>query len=174
MFVVRPETPADVDAVEAVIAAAFGSPVEAQLVRNIRATNEHRRELSFVAVDGDVVIGYVMISDAFLDAGAAERHSVLVLSPIGVLPSHQRQGIGRALIDAVRQAADALGEWGVVLQGDPGYYGQFGFEPSANHGITMDLPDWSSDEAAQVLPLANFERAKRGHLVLPASFDDLD
>ena len=171
---VRPEQPDDFEVIDIIIADAFGSPAEAHLVRHIRATDDHRAELSFVAVVDDVVVGHVMISDAFLDAGGGTRHAVLMLSPLAVSPAHQRQGIGGALIEAVKTAADELGEWGVVLQGDPAYYGRFGFVPSADHAITMDLPDWAPPEAAQLLPRTAFGNAKTGHLVLPAFFAEFD
>ena len=39
----------------------------------------------------------------------------------------------------------------VVLEGNPLYYGRFGFEHSRRYGIEIDLPSWAPPEAAQVL-----------------------
>lgn len=54
--------------------------------------------------------------------------NVLVLSPLGVLPTLQRRGLGNAL---VRQAVEAAGQQGeplVFLEGSPQFYGSRGFE----------------------------------------------
>lgn len=71
---------------------------------------------------------------------------------------------------AVVQAADHLGEPLILLQGDPRYYGRFGFEPSAGHGITMSLPGWAPPEAAQVLRLRADDPAICGVLEEPPGF----
>lgn len=61
----------------------------------------------------------------------------------------------------------------IVLEGAPGYYARFGFEPAIDHGITLPLPDWAPPEAAQVLRLTNDDPALRGRVNYPASFDVL-
>jgi putative acetyltransferase len=58
-----------------------------------------------------------------------------------------------------------------VLEGSPVYYGRFGFEPSADYGIHLPLPDWAPPEAAQVLRLRNYDPSIRGHVVYPPAFD---
>jgi putative acetyltransferase len=44
-----------------------------------------------------------------------------------VLPKHQRQGIGTALINEGLSLLKARGAQGCALVGDPGYYIRFGF-----------------------------------------------
>lgn len=170
---IRSEQSDDFDAIDVVVAAAFGSPAEAQLVREIRASEQYRQATTLVASVGDVVVGHVMISRAELrDAdGSAD---IAMLAPLAVSPECQRQGIGDALVRQVCAIADDLGEPMVVLQGSPAYYGRFGFVPSAEHGITMRLPDWAPPEAAQVLRLGAWTGGRRGQLIEPPAFDDLD
>lgn len=170
---IRPERPDDFEAIDRVVADAFGSPAEAQLVRNIRSSDSFWPALALVAVVGDNVVGHVIISGTEL-CSASGVTTIAMLAPLAVAPEHQRQGIGDALVRAGCAIADEQGAPMVLLQGSPAYYGRFGFVPSADHGITMDLPDWAAPQAAQVLRLAAWTGEHSGHLVLPGAFDDLD
>ncbi len=171
---IRPETPDDHTRIADVVTRAFGSPAEARLVDGIRASNEYRADLALVAtVDGSVV-GHVMISGCRLIADGTTDYDIVMLSPLAVDPDLHGRGVGSELVRAVTAAANQRGEPLVVLEGDPGYYSRFGFEPAAGHGITMPLPDWASVEAAQVLRLTNDDPTLRGRVIYPASFEVLD
>jgi putative acetyltransferase len=169
---IRPERPDDVPAIAAVVEAAFGSPAEARLVEAIRASDGFRSELSLVAVDGEDVVGHVMISAASLHDGDRVR-PIVTLSPLAVAPDRQRQGIGSLLVREVTARAEAGGEPLVVLEGDPAYYGRLGFEPSVPLGIEIRLPDWAPPEAAQVMRFASFDPATRGQVVYSSAFDEV-
>lgn len=104
-------------------------------------------ELVAESVDGEVV-GHVIVSRSSLDEGSP----VTVLCPLAVRPDVQR----------------------VLLQGSPAYYGRLGFEPSADAGITMDLPDWAPPAAAQIRRLGSWDGSLRGHLVDTEPFIGLD
>ena len=75
------------------------------------------------------------------------------------------------MVRRVNADAEAMGAPFVVLEGDPRYYGRFGFEPSAPRGITIDLPSWAPPEAAQILVLRDYDPSVRGHVVYPPAFD---
>ena len=174
---IRPERAADVEAVAGLVAAAFGSPVEAKLVADIRASAEYVPELSLVA-EGDVdqsrgIVGHVMISRCLLVAADVSRQ-IAVLSPLAVHPDVQRRGVGGALVVAALNRADEMGMGLVVLQGSPVYYPRFGFEPALDHGIQMALPDWAPPEASQVARLAAYDAECRGTVALSSAFDGLD
>jgi putative hydrolase of the HAD superfamily len=128
----RPERPRDAAAIARVHAAAFppGDPAIG-LTDRLRADGDLLPELSSVALrDGDVV-GHVAISRATLNGGAG----VLALGPIGVLPEHQRSGVGSALMRATLAAASAT-DWPLIaLLGHADYYPRFGFEPAGALGI---------------------------------------
>lgn len=173
----RSDDPDEVAAIAAVNAAAFDQPAYGGLPAALRATDHGRPSWCFVAVDGEEVVGHVMVGAVYLDTdadGESRRLEVPNLSPLAVSPDRQRQGIGRALVEAAVAAADADGEPFVVLEGSPAYYGRLGFEDAREHGVLLPLPDWAPGEAGQLRPLTAYRRLP-GRIVYPpavqAAFD---
>lgn len=166
---IRPETPADHDAVAAVVEAAFGGPAHARLVAALRAEPSYRPSRALVAIEGDRVVGYVLVTDATRVDGATVG-PVANLSPLAVAPDRQGAGIGSALVAAVLATCDAEGEPAVVLEGAPGYYGRLGFEPAAPHGLVLPLPDWAPPEAAQLHRLTAWPGSLPGTVTYPPPF----
>jgi len=149
---VRPEEPADVEAVRAVHDAAFGQAAEGDLVNALRGGAWWHPSLSLVAESDGEVVGHVLLTDVTL-AG----RPVFTLGPIGVLPAHQRSGIGSALMAAALDGAATTDRGLITLLGDPAYYSRFGFTPAAGmnvldpwgapHGyfMALRLPAYSPD-----------------------------
>lgn len=142
MVIIRRESPSDRVSIVAVHDAAFASPgagpaPEARLVDELRADGDIVAGLSLVAEEQGEVVGHVVCS-----RGRVERRPMLGLGPLGVLPDRQGHGVGQALMHAVLAAADALGEPAVLLLGDPGYYGRFGFEPAGRCSIVPSVAEW--------------------------------
>jgi putative acetyltransferase len=171
--VIRPERPDDHPAIAQVVADAFGSEAEARLVDAIRASDAYLPELALVAELEGAVVGHVMISYVGLEDASGTRHRIASLSPLAVAPAVHRQGIGSTLVRAVTAAADERGEPLVVLEGDPAYYGRFGFEPSVPQGVAITLPSWASPAAAQLLRLREYDAALVGRVVYPPAFDEV-
>jgi putative acetyltransferase len=169
---IRPERDDDVVAIRHVVADAFGSPLEARLVERIRATPQFIPDLALVAVDGDDVVGHVMISYCDL-VGPESRRQVCTLSPLAVAPARQGDGIGSALVRAAVARADERGEPLVVLEGNPRYYARFGFEHALPLGIEIHLPDWAPSEAGQVIRLRNYDASMQGRIVYSSAFDEV-
>ena len=94
---VRAEQPEDSGAVRQVHLAAFGGEhgrVVAALLEGLRAEPVSACSLSLVATGhSGGVVGHVMLTRSLLDA-PRRLVEVAVLSPVGVLPEHQRQGVG--------------------------------------------------------------------------------
>jgi len=169
---IRVEQPSDFSAIAEVVAAAFGSPAEAKLVEAIRASPHYVPELSLVAELDGRIVGHVMISFTAIQNDDTERW-ISQLSPLAVTPEVQGEGIGSALVREVCALADDRAEPLVVLEGNPVYYGRFGFEPAAAHNIELPLPSWAPPEAAQVLRLKRYDPSIRGRVVYPPAFDEV-
>ena len=167
-FEIRPERPADRDGIAHVHDLAFRDPRVPELVDLIRASDRFDPAFSLVAVDGGTVIGHVMLSGADLSR-SDDVVQVLLLSPMGVSPDRQRQGVGSALVRDVLARADARAEPLVVVEGVPSFYPRFGFEPASHHGIEPPFP--LPDEVFMVLPLTAYEPSLRGRIVYPPAFD---
>ena len=101
---IRPEQPADLDAVLDVIRAAFAGEGEqvAAIWREIAAGDVPHAGL--VAVVDDRVVGHVGLSHGWLDARRA-LVDITLLSPLSVLPDLQSTGIGTALLGAAVERA---------------------------------------------------------------------
>ena len=170
--VIEPERPADAAAIRDVVTRAFERPVVADLVELIRTSPQYVPQLALVARVGPAVAGFVMLSHAEVVADDG-RHDVLTLSPLAVAPEFQGRGIGSKLVRAGLAAADAIGAGLVTLEGNPRYYERFGFTHAPASGVTFDLPDWASPEAAQAYKLRAYDSAVHGRLVYPPAFDVL-
>ena len=126
-FVVRLEGPDDRDRSLEVERAAFGSDVEAEIVAAVR---DDAGSFALVAEEGDMLVGHVQLSRAWIGGDA-----VVALGPIGVLPDRQGRGIGRALMEAAAEEASRRGEIAVILLGDPHLYPRFGYRPASDFGL---------------------------------------
>jgi putative acetyltransferase len=172
--IVRRESAADEAAVRALHLAAFapsgaeaGTPaVEARLVDELRADGDALDALCLVALDGDLVVGHVACSRGF-----AGPLGLVGLGPLGVLPARRGRGVGHALMHAVLGAADALGEQAVVLLGEPGYYGRFGFGPAQDLGLDPPDPAWGRHFQARAM--AAWDGSASGAFSYAAAFSRL-
>lgn len=166
---VRTETPRDAAAIRAVHEAAFGRDLEARIVDDVRGTEAWIGDLSLVGEEAGAVVGHVMLSRARVDgpAGRAPR-TVLVLGPIGVVPEHQRRGVGVALMRRSIGAAVARAEPLIALVGHPSYYPRFGFRPARALGLEPPGP-WP-DDAWMALRLPAWTPDLRGTVRYPSAF----
>jgi putative acetyltransferase len=89
----------------------------------------------------------------FSYADVAEGGRVLMLSPLGVRPDRQRQGIGSALVAEGLRRARERGEPVVIVEGDPRYYSRFGFRRASELGL-HDPHEGIPDGAYQALAYA--------------------
>ncbi|HUS42454.1 MAG TPA: N-acetyltransferase [Ilumatobacteraceae bacterium] len=175
---IRRATTADHASIRVVVAAAFGSDAEADLVERIRVSPEYEPSMDLVAERDDLgVVGHVMISRALLRSADSSERSIVMLSPLAVAPAAQGAGVGGELVRVATAIADRHGEPLLVLEGNPAYYHRFGFVAAADHGITLPLPEWAPTAAAQVMLLSSFDPTDatvRGMVSYPSAFDGLD
>lgn len=127
-MLIRRETPSDIDTIAAVTIAAFRTLAISQHTEQF-IINALRRAgaltLSLVAEMHEQVVGHVAFSPVTIADGSQHWYG---LGPISVLPDYQKQGIGKALIQAGLAELKQLGAQGCCLVGDPNYYTRFGFQ----------------------------------------------
>lgn len=169
-MIVRPETPADHASVARLVTDAFGGDGEARLIDVIRSSPDHIPDLSLVAEMNGAVVGHILFSPVLVEDGETGTSTpALALAPMAVAPSHQRTGVGSALVRAGLDRAASRPEAAVIVLGHPEYYPRFGFEPASGFGIVPPWPD-IPDDAFLVLPLPAWTDACRGLVVYPPVF----
>lgn len=124
---IRPESYADADVIRDVTEAAFrdmgmSSHTEHLIVGALRRAGA--LTVSLVAEADGCVVGHIAFSPLTTSDGTPGWYG---LGPVSVLPAHQRQGIGAALIREGLSRLRAMGARGCCLVGHPDYYGRFGF-----------------------------------------------
>ena len=122
---IRYARPADQAAIAEVVAAAFGREDEARLVARLRADDDVVLEM--VAEAQGAVAGHILFSRLW-----ADHHGLFAaLAPLSVRPDNQNTGLGSALVRAGLANVREYGCHGVLVLGDPAYYGRFGFDAAA-------------------------------------------
>lgn len=127
-IVVRSETEADASAINEVTVAAFktleiSNHTEQFIVLALRTAGA--LAVSLVAEMDGGVIGHIAFSPVTLSDAARDWYG---LGPVSVLPTHQRQGVGKALIREGLARLRELHAKGCCLVGHPDYYKKFGFK----------------------------------------------
>ncbi|WP_108945753.1 GNAT family N-acetyltransferase [Shewanella halifaxensis] len=140
---IRTETDNDVGEIAALTYQAFenhphhepgAKPTEHLIVERLR--NQHALSLSLVAEDESGIIGHIAFSAVMING---EPCNWFGLGPVSVQPNRQNEGIGKALINQAMAIMQQQGANGVVLLGEPQYYGHFGFK--ADSKLTLaDVP----------------------------------
>lgn len=127
LWTTRPLLPDDRPAVDRLLDRAFGADRHGRTAYRLRAGTDAVSALCFVAVadDGDL-LGSIECWPVMLDDGGVATNLTL-LGPLGVDPDHQGIGVGRALLRAATDGADAQGLGLMMLIGDEDYYAPFGF-----------------------------------------------
>jgi predicted N-acetyltransferase YhbS len=161
--IIRAETADDYEDIRRINDEAFGDPIDAQLVDMIRASDRFVPQLSLVALSEGQALGHVISS--YVDLVPDTRH-VLQVGPLAVLPSHQRRGIGTALMHETIRIAEERGEPLLLIEGNPAYYGRFGFTRADELGIEPP-PQALAARYFMIKLLGAYEPSLRGQAVYP-------
>lgn len=142
-ILIRPERTEDYSKIELLVKEAFASAEhsdgdEHNLVCRLRQTEDYIHELSLVAIENDMIVGYIMFSRIFIDGRIA-----VAPAPVAVAVEFQRKGIGSLLVTAGHDIARRLGYSCSVVLGSPDYYSRFGYLKASVYGIMapFDIPD---------------------------------
>lgn len=132
---IQPETPEDDPAIEKLSERTFGPGRFARSAYRLREGVEHRRELSYTARIGTLLVGSVRLTPITIGGAKA-----LLLGPLTVEPPFRSRGVGRALMEASIKAAKDDGAKLILLVGDEPYYGRMGFAKVAPGRVKLPGP----------------------------------
>lgn len=126
--------------IEQVLDAAFGPDRHARTAYRIREGMGWLEALSFAALDDDeLLIGTIQCWPVALATPDGRAHPMIMVGPVAVLPAHQGEGYGKALMAAALGAVDAGFDQGAlplpqVMIGDEEYYSRWNFTAEGTSG----------------------------------------
>ncbi|MDB5685078.1 MAG: N-acetyltransferase, partial [Sphingomonas bacterium] len=128
--------------VEALLDAAFGADRHQRTAYRLRQGTEALPGLSLAAIEpGGGLVGTIQCWPIELAPEIGAPAPLVLVGPVAVHPGRQGDGIGRLLMRAMLDAAETRDEHGLVLIGDPAYYGRFfGFDATPTAGWTVPGP----------------------------------
>ena len=124
----RPERAGDEEAIYALSTAAYADTkysngAEPELIDTLRRDGD--LTLSLVAENEVGIVGHIAFSPVSIADGTPCWYG---LGPVSVAPKHQEQRVGFRLVQRGIADMRAMAANGIVVLGDPNYYGRFGFE----------------------------------------------
>lgn len=135
----------DAEMIEQVLDRAFGPDRHARTAYRIRAGTDWLEALSFAALDDDdMLVGTIQTWPVALTDPDGRPHPMLMIGPVAVLPEHQGEGYGKALMAATLGSIDSGAGLPQVLIGDAPYYGQWDFSAQHTSGWRCPGP-WDRD-----------------------------
>ena len=117
----------------------------ADYLDDVRKKDAFIPELSFLALDGDRIVGQIVLYKTNITTSAGVV-TELLLSPISVHPEYFRRGIARQMVEFALGQAKIMGYRAVFLCGDPNFYHKLAFQPTYAyqiHHINDASAEWS-------------------------------
>lgn len=131
------QSPAVSAAREALLGRAMGSNWKRKTSQKLRRGRRPSEGLAFVARGQD---GTLAGTVRLWDVATGDGRPCLLLGPLAVDPSLKSAGIGKALMLHAISEAKRLGHTAILLIGDAGYYGRFGFSAEKTGALSMPGP----------------------------------
>ena len=127
--------------VEALLDRAFEPERHKRTAYKVREGMDWLQGLSFAALDeGEMLVGTIQCWPVALTTPDGRGHPMIMVGPVAVLPEHQSQGYGKALMTASMTALDPRAPLPQVMIGDPEYYGRWGFTNAGTAGWSLPGP----------------------------------
>lgn len=134
MGVIKPLSGIGADAIESLLDNAFGTDRHRRTAYLLRQGTSVIDHLSFATIESGVPIGTVQCWP--VSVGDAP---LILVGPVAVRTTSQNQGVGHRLMQAMLAAVTDR-DAPMVMIGDPGYYGRFGFSADGTAGWTLPGP----------------------------------
>lgn len=145
---IQPETADDAVAIERLHERTFGPGRFTRTAYRLRERRGHKRELSFTARVGTLLVGSVQLTPVRIGEVKA-----LLLGPLTVEPPFRGRGVAKALIERALAEAKAQGHKLVMLVGDEPYYGKHGFKKVPVRQVKLPGPvDYERVLVAELVP----------------------
>ena len=135
-FKIRAASKADTDALCNLSHQAFGAEEDgliAAFARDLLVTDSTPPTFVLIAEAEQTAIGFVGFSPVFM--ADSDKPQAYILAPLGVLPGYQKQGVGTALIEYGIERLKSTAVDVLLVYGDPGYYGRFGFDATTGRNF---------------------------------------
>lgn len=140
VITIVPLSPQHQPAVEALLDDRFGPARRNRTAYRLRENAALRADCSFVAMDGDALVGSLQCWPIRLRSVGGARMPLILLGPVAVAAAREGQAIGSALMRASLAVIDAAESPPVLLIGDAPYYGRFGFSAAATRHWELPGP----------------------------------
>jgi putative acetyltransferase len=127
-----PELPVHRPAVLELNRLAFKGDAEFRLIKNL--ARDASILASFIALDGDEVVGHILFSPLHLMVNG-KRIDAVALAPMCVTPGRQKQGIGTQLVSRGIEEMKLAGQAAIIVLGNVNFYSRFGFR----HDLAKNL-----------------------------------
>lgn len=131
------QSPAVSAAREALLGRAMGLNWKRKTSQKLRRGRRPSEGLAFVARGED---GMLAGTVRLWDVATGDGRPALLLGPLAVDPQLKSAGIGKALMLHAISEAKRLGHKAILLIGDAGYYGRFGFSAEKTGALSMPGP----------------------------------
>lgn len=135
---VRPLASVDGAEVERLLDRAFGADRRGRTAYRLREGMAAIGPLSFAVIESDALVASLQSWPIALHPAGGAPVPLILVGPVAVTPQRQGRGLGRALMG--RLIGAAAGADPLVLIGDPGYYGRFGFSADPTGGWSLPGP----------------------------------
>lgn len=139
-YLIRLEEIYDYDEVENVVRESFFNIYrpgcyEHYLLHILRNDKSFVKNLDFVILKDGKIIGQNVFVKTVIVTDDNKNIEVLTMGPICILPSYQRQGYGKILLDYSLEKAIGYGFGAVLFEGNIMFYGKSGFDYAKKFNI---------------------------------------
>lgn len=145
---------------------AFKGDEESRLIKKL--ADDGSILASFVAVDGDEVVGHILFSPLYVMADG-KRVDAVALAPMCVAPSRQKQGIGTLLVEHGIEAMKSAGQAAIIVLGHVNFYPRFGFRHDLAKNLSCAFNKYDAFMGLELL--AGSLGGKSGTCIYPRAFD---
>jgi predicted N-acetyltransferase YhbS len=132
--------PAHLPAIEALLDQRFGPARRNRTAYRLRDGATPLAGFSFVAMDGELLVGSLQCWPIRLKSVAGSRQPMILLGPVAVAADREGEGIGSRLMRTSLAALDAADSPPVLLIGDAPFYGRFGFTSASTRQWQLPGP----------------------------------